>query len=99
MLYLYQISQSENQGLDTYDSAVVIAASEEIARNTHPASGHLGYAWDGERWVYDASWGSRAGGEYIDFSWTSPDFVKVKFLGVASSDVEPGVVIASYNGG
>lgn len=33
-MFLYLISQSEVRGYDTYDSAVVIAASEEDARNT-----------------------------------------------------------------
>ena len=36
-LYLYLISQDENRGYDTYDSAVVVAESEEEARNTLPA--------------------------------------------------------------
>lgn len=34
---LYLISQDANRGYDSYDSAVVAAASEEEARNTHPS--------------------------------------------------------------
>ena len=34
-MFLYLISQSEVRGYDTYDSAVVIAASEEEARHTN----------------------------------------------------------------
>lgn len=40
MLKLYLIMQSENTGYDTYDSAVVVAKNEEIARNTYPGTGN-----------------------------------------------------------
>ena len=33
-MYLYFLYQEENSGYDTFDSAVVCAASEEEARNT-----------------------------------------------------------------
>jgi hypothetical protein len=36
---LYLISQSENGGYDTYDSAVVAAPSEDVARNMDPRNG------------------------------------------------------------
>ena len=36
---LYLISQSENGGYDTYDSAVVAAPDEETARQMHPSNG------------------------------------------------------------
>jgi hypothetical protein len=44
---IYLISQYENTGYSTYDTAVVIAESEEAARLTHP-SGE-------EEWI-DESW-------------------------------------------
>lgn len=34
---LFLISQSQNDGYDTYDSAVVAAPDEEAARRMHPA--------------------------------------------------------------
>jgi hypothetical protein len=34
---LYLISQTEEEGYDTYDSAVVCAASEDEARKLHPS--------------------------------------------------------------
>jgi hypothetical protein len=46
---LYHISQSANQRYDSYDSAVVAAESEELARNTHPGGGwpkEGQYNWD-----------------------------------------------------
>ncbi len=33
---IYLLEQDENTGYDTYDSAVVIASSETIARTMHP---------------------------------------------------------------
>lgn len=47
---MYLISQSVNNGYDTYDSAVVVAESEEAARSIHPG----GYSnWDGEAKNYN----------------------------------------------
>ena len=36
MKHIYKISQRENNGYDTYDSAIVVAESEEEARLIHP---------------------------------------------------------------
>ncbi len=41
---IYKISQGTVVGLDTYDTAVVVAKSAADARKIHPESG----AWDGE---------------------------------------------------
>ena len=35
---IYLISQAYNKGYDTYDSAIVVARSEEEARSIHPES-------------------------------------------------------------
>ena len=40
---LFKISQTENDGYDTYDSAIVAALDEEAARNIRPAAS---YDWD-----------------------------------------------------
>jgi len=52
---LYLISQTENEGYDTFDSAVVAAESEEIARNMNPSTGHA-MNWEKEiySWCYKA---------------------------------------------
>lgn len=42
---LYLISQEENLGYDTHDSAVVAAEDERAARNTHPGFGEWGENW------------------------------------------------------
>lgn len=48
---LYRISQDVNDDYDTYDSAVVVAETEDDARLIHPSE----RSWDGksERW---SSW-------------------------------------------
>jgi hypothetical protein len=45
---IYLISQYENTGYIAYDTAVVIAESEEAARLTHPSGGE---EWIEESWA------------------------------------------------
>jgi hypothetical protein len=89
---LYLISQTENNGYDTYDSAVVCAETEEEARNIDPASDFRSRFLNDlnitMKWVKD------------DWSWaSSPDKVDVKYLGVADPSIPKGVVCASFNAG
>lgn len=46
-LFLYLIEQGENTNYDTYDSAVVVAASLEEAQQTYPSS----FGWGGGAWA------------------------------------------------
>lgn len=87
---IYLISQTENLGYDKYDSAVVVAESEEQAKSIHP-SGRL-FDPDAEdylRWDYTFS------------SWASnPENVKATWIGTAGSHLNAGhVVCASFNAG
>lgn len=89
-MFIYLISQSKNRGYDTYDSAVVIAKSEEEARQINPANGKQ------MEWVDD-------GGYYSEWCY-SPDQVKVTKIGVVTADIyeenkERKVVCASFNAG
>ena len=43
---IYRISQTVNDDYDTWDSAVVVASSEEAARQNHPGGFHDG-SWGG----------------------------------------------------
>ena len=47
-LKLYRISQAVNTEYDTYDSAVVVAESEDAAMEIHPDG--IGAKWDGKKW-------------------------------------------------
>lgn len=81
---LYLIEQNENVNYDTYDSAVVAAPDEHTARHTHPN----GYDMNADEWTRRYS------------SWcSSPDKVKVTFIGEAMPDVVRGVICASFNAG
>ena len=46
---LWLISQDENRGYDTYDSAVVAAGTEDAARKVHPGGNEWGK--DGGEWA------------------------------------------------
>lgn len=85
---LYLISQDENLGYDTFDSAVVAAESEDAARKIHPGSG--GEYPDPDPWDdpgYPGVW------------CQTPEAVNVKFIGVAADGIEAGVVLASFHAG
>ena len=82
---LFLISQSENNDYDTYDSAVVCAPGETVARNMNPR--------DGEP-MTDKDW------DYAYSSWcSSPDKVKVEHIGKALEGAKQGVVCSSFNAG
>lgn len=83
---LYLISQTQRSGFDTYDSAVVCAENEALARNMHPAW-RSPQASDWSKLRYDESWA------------THPDQVTVKLIGEAAIGIPAGVVCASYNAG
>ena len=80
---IYKISQSENNGYDTFDSAIVAAESEEKARLINP---------DGE-WYYNQK------EKYYTAWAYKPEQVTVQFLGVAKEGTESGIILASFNAG
>lgn len=85
-MFIYKISQNQNDNYDTYDSAVVIAKDIEEARNINPGTGEpmnykdLGYAYGS--WCND------------------PKHVTVECIG-AANDLYQGsrVVCSSFNAG
>jgi hypothetical protein len=88
---LYRLSQKENDGYDTYDSAVVAAESPSDARTIYPGTSEgWEYRVAGGQW--ESSW--RGG------AWTkSPASVLVEEIGIAKEGTERGVIIASFNAG
>ena len=85
MMNLYLISQTENEGYDTYDSAVVYAETAEQARMIHPDGKK---EWDGT--VRPNTWSN---------TWCDDKHVKVELIGKAASVSLCAVVCASFNAG
>ncbi len=86
---LWMISQDENSGWDTYDSAVVAAMDKEDA----VAIGPNGTTWNGSFWAYEN------GTECVGVWCSNPDAVTVRLIGEASPWVDAGVIVASFNAG
>lgn len=42
---IYLVTQDENVGYDTFDSIIVCAENEDIAKNTLPPTCEWGYCW------------------------------------------------------
>jgi hypothetical protein len=85
---LYLICQNENDDYDSYDSAVVCAPSEDVARTLDPRRS------DGQ--AYDFSKKYCRGFSH----WcSSPDKVAVQLIGDAAPGMSLGVVCASFNAG
>lgn len=83
-LKLFIVENPSSRGYhDTYDSMVVAAESEEEARQWHPNGDYPSGVWD----------------KLIGCDWSKPDKVNVTYLGIATSDVEAGVVCYSFNAG
>jgi len=79
---LYLLENYTNEGYNTYDSCLVVAADEKSARLIKP---------DESRWGEEYSY-SRSG-------WCmKPEDVIVKYIGVASEDLEENsILISSFN--
>jgi len=86
---IYLLTQNENNGYDTYDAIIVVAATVQNASQIHPS----GYIWK------DTSWYDGLVPTQYDYTWTTPDNVSVKLLGIAMLDLEPGVILTSFNAG
>jgi hypothetical protein len=88
---LYRISQSVNRGYDTYDSAVVCAASEDEARLIRPY-------WATSKYLYPTYQSYNDSDREYDRTWCIPEHVQVTYLGETHlTEVE--VICASFNAG
>lgn len=91
---IYLISQTENKGYDTYDSAVVVAENEDKARCIDP-SGHR-IVKDG-KWHFVFADGTSEPDDYI--SWANNiSKIKVELIGTTEK-AEQGIVLTSFNAG
>jgi len=84
---LYKLIQIDNNDYDTFDSAIVIAPSEEVAVLVHPRHGLLS--------ENDPLWDENYS------SWVHHSNVTATLIGIAdpSFGTEPYVILASFNAG
>lgn len=92
-LNLYKITQKENNGYETFDSAIVIASTMQEAQHIHvkmAQSMEDGFSEE-ENIKLWKSWND---------SWASaPEHVEVEHIGVANPGRKKGIVLASFNAG
>ena len=90
---IYHIKQSANGGYDTWDSAIVVAETEDHARRISPD----GDTWSDEMGCWIMSDGNKR--EWCSGWCSSIDSVSVELIGRARDGLWPGVVLASFNAG
>lgn len=94
-LKIYRISQSENNGYDTYSSAVVIAEDENEAQHSCVCGWHKFH--DGKLWFQYAN--GTENEEECCSGWTNYKNVEVELIGDAKEGSKGGVVCASFHAG
>lgn len=96
---IWLISQTENNGYDTYDSAVVAAETSEEAKRIGP-DGSSKWSLRTEPGDDSPSWGWFGNGRGSETSWAiSLEAVSVKYIGEAGAGTGKGVILASFNAG
>lgn len=98
---LYRVSRTDRGDYDEYDSFVVICASEEEARKTHPREYVFRSDDNGSFWCwYDETIGQTR--TYMGgMTWVNAAQIHtldVEFIGEINSN-ENGVILASFNAG
>jgi hypothetical protein len=98
---LWLIYQDQNNGYDTYDSAVVAAETEDAARRTVPGMEPGEYDWTSTGLLLGKTWGSKEMVVMDGYgSWVSDlQHVQCDYLGEAAEGTEAGVICASFNAG
>ena len=96
-LSFYLLTQTENEGYDTYDSCVVCAESEDEAKRICPDEYCI---WNESKcgWVWKNPVDPDAECRVTDWA-TRLENVHCKLIGTAAQGIEKGVVIASFNAG
>lgn len=85
---LYKLSQTVNNGYDTYDSVVVAAKNAKDAKTIHPSLYVEDPLW----------WKSILPDDSTSWVW-SLEHIKVKYLGVAAKGIKRGLILSSFNAG
>lgn len=94
---LWLLEQTINKNWDTFDSAVVVAETEDEARKIHPMN-HKDYnnlasiVWKNNSWYYINELGYNA---YWNMCWVDPHEVIVTYIGEASDKFKSGDIVCS----
>ena len=106
VLKIYKIWQTVNKRYDTYDSAMVVAESEEEARRISPSGHGNGYSADCFDTIFYTFEPDSLDEEveyfekYRCHEWVSNQkYVNVEYLGEAKECSVKGVLLASFNAG
>jgi len=100
-LNLYLVHQGTVTGYDTFSAMVVAAATPEAAKRIFPSNYEfLPYTWSEEKngWVLPPDHND---GEVEDVgSWPNHlEDLKVQYLGKAGSEIQAGLILASFHAG
>lgn len=91
---IYKVSQSVNNGYDTYDSFVIAAKDEVEARNTSPSDGF----WEKNQWWFLSLDGEIRKG--YSSTWCDPSDCTVELIGVADRKItQKTIILTSFNAG
>lgn len=91
-LFIWLISQSENDSYESYDSFVVSAYTYDEAVRMYPSGGAI---WNEE----SEEWKNSEHG-FSEYAWTHIKNVQAKVIGIAYGSIEPyEVIAASFNAG
>lgn len=101
---IYRISQDDNNGYDTYDSAIVIAKNEEEAKRIHPDDiWEKGGYYDEDKKEF---WSVNRRNEKYKFeekhygTWTNDlTKIKVEYIGEAKEELNERIILSSFNAG
>jgi len=99
-MYLYKLTLNKRIRHDMFDSAVVIASSEEEARTIHPnGRNRWNEEVDEDEDEEEDSWHQDFKDSDPMSSWGRPDQVTAELIGTASSGEVGDVIVSSYNAG
>jgi len=83
---------NETKHYDTYDAMVVAATTEAEAKRIHPDKSQK---WDPKSEMWTGRYQQWVGETWVE----SPDHVKARYLGRATTGTKAGIICASFRAG
>lgn len=88
---IYKLENFTVTGYNTYDNCIVVANSEEEARQIHPAYSDAHWSECNYIWLHE--------GWQLSKTWCKPADVVVKLIGVTDLYDKPTIILSSFNAG